>query len=673
MTLGEKLKQISEQAKNNGFIVFSFVIFWLVIGIFAVRLWDLQINPNGEIAMGKYKENPVVLKGTDAKRNYLSNSSQKEYKEMGRRGKILDRNGNDIAFSIPNDNKKAQSQWKREYSYKKSAPIIGYVKKDFYQNGLAGIEIAFDSYLSGEVGFSKFRRDGNGKDTPKLGTMQQKVKDGNDVHLTIDLEIQKIVDEELERTIKNSAAQGGMAIVMNPHTGEIYAMSSYPTFDPVTMSSIERNKAISENYEPGSIFKTITFASAINEGLIKPQDSVDCQNGTYEIPNERPIKDDHKLGIVPYSDAYKYSSNIASLKIVKEKLGNDLFYQYCTKFGIGDKTGLGLSEEEKGILRPLNTWQPRDALSMAFGNSVSVTLLQMAVMTSAIANGGWVLKPYIHKKITDKNGKVINENEKFVIRQVISAETAKTMRHLMSDVVEEGGTGRAAFVEGLNIGGKTGTSKKVENRKYLDGHYWASFTGIAPIDKPAFVVCVSIDDPRNGRYGGPVAGAATAKILRRIGASPKINIGKEVNLFEDTTENIKVTEKTNAPKTSVYPNFVSFDLQKAKNICRELKINIEISGNGNVVIDQNPKAGSEIKDYAAITLFTDSIENETEMPNLIGKDVNIAINMLNDRGIYPEFVEIGTGKIKRQSPTANTILSENMPCSLFVEKGIFSK
>lgn len=675
MTLGEKLNQISGQAKNNGFIVFSFVVFWLIVGIFAVRLWNLQINPDAEITIGKYRADGkiTVLKGIAEKRNYLKNSSGRKFNKIGRRGKILDRNGIEIANSTPNDNEKSQSQWKREYSYRKSAPIIGYVKKDFYQNGEAGIEKAFNDYLAGEIGYSELKRDGKGKLLPQLGKMRQKVKDGNDVHLTLDLEIQKIVDEELERTIKSSDAKGGMAIVMNPNTGEIYAMASFPTFDPVVRNTVERNKAISENYEPGSIFKTITFASAFNEGLITPQDSVDCLNGTYEIPNERPIKDDHKLGVVTYLDAYKYSSNIASLKIVKEKLGNKLFFDYCEKFGIGNKTGLGFAEEEKGILNHVNTWQPRDALSMAFGNSVSVTLIQMAVMTSAIANGGWILKPYIHKKITAQNGKIILENEKFVIRQAISAETAQTMRHLMSDVVEEGGTGRAAFVEGLNIGGKTGTSKKVENRRYLDGHYWASFTGIAPIDKPAFVVCVSIDDPRNGRYGGPVAGACVAKILRRVGASPKINLGKEINLLEDTAQIegfVKVTEKA-----SVYPNFVSSDLQKAKNICKELKIDVEIQGNGSIVIDQKPKAGSTINDSAAIiTLFTDSVtENETIMPNLVGKDINIAIDMLSARGIFPEFIEIGAGKVKRQSPAANTVLSENESCSLFVEKGVFSK
>lgn len=668
-----KKNKISKQSKNNAFIIFSLVIFWGLILLFISKLWYYQIDSEGEITIvqnrGEANEKAVRLKGTEEKRTYLKNSSERKLKEIGRRGRILDRNGKEIATSVPNDDKKSQSQWKREYSYKKSAPLIGYVKKDFSQEGQYGIEKAFDSHLSGKIGFSELRRDGRGKTIPKLGKMQQNVKDGDDLYLTIDLEIQKIVDNVLEETAQNSEAKGGMAIIMNPHNGEIYAMSSYPSFDPIVRKSIEKNKAIAENYEPGSIFKTITFASAINEGLITPDELVDCQNGTYEIPKERPIKDDHPLGIVPYSDAYKYSSNIASLKIVKEKLGNKLFYEYCQKFGIGAKTGLGFQEEEKGIFNPLETWQPRDALSMGFGNSVSVTLIQMAVMTSAIANGGIIMKPQIYKKITDKNGKTIQQSEKSAVRQVISEETAKTMRNLMSNVVNEHGTGQAAGVEGLNIGGKTGTSKKVEKGKYLEGKYWASFTGITPIDKPVFVVCVSVDEPK-GKYGGPVAGKAVATILEQILASPKIHIGKEINLYKDTVENIEADEIS---ENKLYPNFIGFDLQKARKISKELKIEYEISGGGNTIIDQNPKAGSEIKDYAIITLYTDSIESEISMPNVVGKDINLAINMLNARGINPEYLEVGTGKVRKQHPTVGTIWKENMQCSLFVEKGIFGK
>jgi cell division protein FtsI/penicillin-binding protein 2 len=676
MTLAEKIEQISKQVKNNGFVVFSLVIFWGFTTVLAARLAYLQISPESEIVITEYitktDKRKRILKGEE-KKNYIQNISNKKIVEAARRGRILDRNGKEIAYSIPDEIQ--NSQWQRVYTYTKSAPLVGYVKRDFFQNGIAGIEKAFDSYLKGEDGYSELRRHANGNTAPKLGKMKQRVKDGSDVHLTIDLEIQKIVDDVLEETVNNSKAKGGMAIIMNPYTGEIYAMSSFPTFDPVKRNTIEKNKAISENYEPGSIFKTITFAAALDSDLISPEGLVDCQNGRYEIPNERPITDDHALGIVPYSDAYKYSSNIASLKIVKEKLGNPAFYQYCERFGIGARTGLGLPEEEKGIFNPLDTWKPRDALSMGFGNAVSVTLLQMAVMTSAIANGGLIVKPQIHTKITDKNGKIITDasgkpqkSERQIIRRAISEETAKTMRNMMSDVVNERGTGRLAAVDGLNIGGKTGTSRKVEQGKYLDGRYWASFTGITPIEKPVLVACVSIDDPIVGKYGGVVAGSAVAKILKNIVASPRITIGKEINLFKDTT-NVQFAVEV---ERKFYPSFVNLDLKNARRICKEQKIDLEITGSGNVVISQTPKAGSEISGFAKIILRTDSLENEIIMPDLRGTNVADAIEMLRQRGIKTTFVD-GAGKIRRQYPTVGTIWEDNLPCSLFVEKGIFDK
>ena len=680
MTVGTLIAKFWDYVKNDGFIVFSIAVF-LISSIFLThRLWFLQVSSESEIVIttnrGTPSERRIVLRGEE-KKNFLRNSTQIIQTVSSRRGSILDRNGQKIAYSIPDANDR--SRWQRVYSYSNSAPLIGYVKRDFFQRGLAGIEGSFDSYLSGEAGFTQYRRDGRGRLLPKLGRSRQRVQDGSDVHLTIDLDIQKIVDDVLSETVNNSRAKGGMAIVMDPFTGEIYAMSSYPTFDPIRRNTIEKNRAIAVNYEPGSIFKTITFAAAINEGMITPDMLVDCQNGVFHIPNERPITDPRRMGVVPFSDAFKYSSNIASLKIVTEKLGNRLFHQYMTRFGIGARTGIRLNEEERGIFNPLETWRPRDAMSMSFGNAVSTTLLQMAVMTSAIANGGFILRPQIHRKITDRNGRIVSDGngrpqrtERFVVRQAISEETARTMRELMSDVVNQRGTGRLAAVEGLNIGGKTGTSRKVDPRGgYLDGHYWASFTGIAPIDRPALVVVVTIDDPREGLFGGVVAATAVAKMLTNIVASPKINIGKEINLFKDSAVEIAAPSVV---ERRVIPNFVKLDLRTARRIANEMRIETEVLGNGQTVISQSPRAGTEIGNFAKITLRTDSLSLRDEiwtMPNLVGTNVADAIDMLQQRGITPVFVEDGVGRIRRQHPTVGTVLEGNVNCSLFVERSVF--
>jgi membrane peptidoglycan carboxypeptidase len=239
---------------------------------------------------------------------------------------------------------------------------------------------------------------------------------------------------------------------------------------------------------------------------------------------------------------------------------------------------------------------------------------------------------------------------------------------MMSDVVNERGTGRAAFIEGLNIGGKTGTSKKVQDGKYLEGHYWASFIGITPIDKPVLVCVLSIDDPI-GKYGGPVAGAAVAKIMKNIVASPKISIGKDIRLYKDTTNHSEdLTLEKEEKKT--YPNFNGLDLKTARKICGRENIDFEIMGTGKVIISQNPRAGTIMQNVAKIVLYTDSLETETTMPNCIGVNVKDAIDMLRQRGIKPTFVEQGIGKVRKQYPTVGTFWEENSPCSLFVEKGI---
>jgi cell division protein FtsI (penicillin-binding protein 3)/stage V sporulation protein D (sporulation-specific penicillin-binding protein) len=658
MTVGDRLEQIADFFKNDGFIKITLMIFLSFCVLMAARLWNLQVTNGNE------------------RRTFVKNSSRKKEPAYPRRGRILDRSGKEIAISVRE--KSGDSDWQRKYLYKNyAAPLIGFVKRDYSQSGLAGIEKAFDSYLAGEIGYSEKRRDGNGNLIPKLGGEDKNMKNGADVYLTIDIDMQKIVDDVLAETVDSSNAKGGMAIVMDPYTGEIYAMASNPSFDPNgNREKTEKNKAISENYEPGSIFKTITFASAIDAGLISPEETVNCEGGSYEIlPNEKPISDNHRLFLIPYSDAFKLSSNIASAKIVKEKLGNKSFYQYCEKFGIGAATNIGIpAEEEKGIFKDLNSWQPRDAMSMGFGNAVSVTLLQMAVAVSAIANGGYIMKPQIYRKITDQHGNIITDgkghqkvSKPLVVRRPIKEKTAETMRKLMKDVVNENGTGKAAFVEGLNIGGKTGTSKKVEKGKYLEGHYWASFTGIAPIDKPVLVCCVSIDDPERGKYGGPVAGAAVAKILKNIVASPSIPIGKDIRLYIETGGDSVVQT---AEIIRRYPNFSGLNLRAARKICSESRIDFDIYGTGNVVIGQNPKADSEIRGFAKVALFTDSLESEITMPNCIGINIKDAVDMLRQRGIMPSFTENGIGRVRRQFPTVGTIWEANSPCSLFIEKGI---
>jgi membrane peptidoglycan carboxypeptidase len=454
-------------------------------------------------------------------------------------------------------------------------------------------------------------------------------------------------------------------------------MASNPSFDPnVSRTTVPKNRAIGENYEPGSIFKIIAFAAALEEGLITPDQVVDLLGGEFQIPNERPIRDPFPLSETTFSEAFRLSSNIASLKIAG-KLGNRLFYSYIERFGMGAQTGIGLFEEERGILHHFNNWRARDAMSISFGNAISVTALQMAIATSAIANGGFILRPQIYRRITDERGRIITgnngqrrETRRTVVRQVISDETAETMRLLMSDVVNERGTGRAAFIEGLNIGGKTGTSRIVRGGRYLENNYWASFIGITPIDQPALVAVVSVYDPLRGRFGGPVAGAAVAQIMKNIVASPKVTIGKDIRLYRDTTEAATQHWSDQQREIRIFPNLTGLDLRTARRISSESRIDFEIMGTGNVVLSQDPTAGTEVRNLARVVLFTDSIDTQITMPNFVGVNIRDAIEMLRQRGITPTFVEEGIGRVRRQYPTVGTFWQEGMPCSLFVERGI---
>lgn len=427
---------------------------------------------------------------------------------------------------------------------------IGFVKENrrFYPNselashvvgfsgvdgsGLGGIELAHDAQIKGKTELVRAERDAFGKRTLPMDLGFEDSLTGNSIVLTIDKTIQYSAEKELAEAVRKSGAKGGTAIVMDPKSGEVLAMANYPQFNPNDLSSSSqlalKNRAIVDTYEPGSTFKVFLLAAALEEGIVKPEDKFFCENGSLELAG-KVIHDTHKHGTLTVREIMKVSSNIGACKIAA-KLGKERFYDYINSFGFGAPTGIELKGEGSGIMHPMNTWSKLELANVSFGQGISVTPLQLTSAFSAIANGGYLMKPYLVKDILDRDGKVIKRNQPQIMKKVISGETASKVTDMLRDVVNEGGTGTLAALNGYEVAGKTGTSQKVSGGKgYTGNKHVASFVGFVPAQSPELVVLVAIDEPVGDQYGGTVAAPAfkaIAKTSLRYLNSPKKNDGE---------------------------------------------------------------------------------------------------------------------------------------------------
>ncbi|MDR0978265.1 MAG: penicillin-binding protein 2 [Endomicrobium sp.] len=384
--------------------------------------------------------------------------------------------------------------------------------------GLEGVEKICNAELAGETVKTKIIRDGRGH------IIRNQLLDtddicGSNVVLTIDINIQFIVEQEMRKAFEKYKATKAVCIVQDPQTGKILAMVSLPDFDHSDKTKnmkYLRNSAIVDIYEPGSTFKIVTVASALEEGRVKTSDALYLENGRFKIAGHV-IKDDHKVeGSVGLSRAFELSSNIGMIKIA-QKLGADLFYKYIRKFGFYSLTGIDLPGEAKGILMDVKKWNALTLPNISFGQGIGVSALQVVNAFSAVANGGVLMKPFVIQKIIKHNceEKVFDKKE---IRRVISEDTALIVRKLLKNVIDSG-TGKSAKVRGYTTGGKTGTAQKVDpvSKTYSTRYYTASFCGMLPAMNPKFVVLVVIDEPKGcSYYATSVASPVFASISKRI-------------------------------------------------------------------------------------------------------------------------------------------------------------
>ncbi len=396
------------------------------------------------------------------------------------------------------------------------ATVLGAV--GYEAEPLGGIELYYDDTLSTRLRSGQVKRDARGH--LYLSPADEEDAAGlKNIELTIDKTLQYIADNALAKGVKAANAKSGEAVVVDVNTGAVLAMSNIPMFDPNEYTKYPlshwRNSVVVGPHEPGSTFKVVAVAAALDAGVTTTNAVFDCERGRIKI-GDNVIRDAHPYKKLTVADIIKMSSNIGAYKVVK-KLGPIHLYNYIKSFGFGKKSRIDLPGETAGILAHYEKWSPVQFATIAFGQGISVTSLQMAMAFAAIANGGKLLKPYVVGRITDENGDTLSLIKPEVVGHPISEKTARTMTSLLTRVVEEGGTGLLAASYEYPVAGKTGTAQKVDPRTgtYAKGKYFASFVGFAPADAPRISVFVGIDEPRGQYYGGQVAAPVFKSIVEQ--------------------------------------------------------------------------------------------------------------------------------------------------------------
>ena len=525
----------------------------------------------------------------------------------------------------------------RYYNYSSvSSQLIGCTNID--NHGIDGIELKYDSVLRGQPGFMIMYKDAGNRLRPALDLPRVEPINGNALHLTLDIRLQKIVEFELMQGVMSSQASSGTVVALDPNTGELLACASYPGYDPnhLTQSSYSamRNRAITDVYEPGSTFKTITAAAGIEEKLVRPNDIYNGYNGKMTIGNVT-ISDDHNgLGIASFRTAFEKSNNVIFSQVAA-KIPNHSFYKYIRDFGFGLPTRIDLRGELPGKVKDFKSIRPIDKRILGYGYVIMVTPLQLTTAYSVIANGGNLMKPYIVKEITHE-GKTVKLNHPQVIRRVISQSTAKTLTSLLMGVVENG-TGKQAFIDNIRVAGKTGTSRQFVSGSYSRSSYYASFVGFYPANKPKICLLVLVDNPKEGGITGGSVAAPIFKniVLRWSSASPQIAAAGD--------------EETNKNNIVYMPELKGLAVDDAKNILSELRLNSNLQDNSmGIITQQAPQSGVRIRKNTRVILRTSLDEKQTEndIPNVVGLSIRRAVSLMHSKGIKTKVV--GSGKVKSQ-------------------------
>lgn len=472
---------------------------------------------------------------------------------------------------------------------------LGYVGID--NQGLSGLELEYDKYLTGKSGAIKYFSDAKGNKL-NVSDVYVEPQDGMNLYLTIDINIQKSIERELDNIVDMFSPDMALAVVMNPKTGEILGMGSRPDYNPNTYQKysqdvLSRNLPVWSSYEPGSTFKIITMATSVEEKIIDIENDHFYDSGSVNVDGS--VLKCWKAGGHGDQTFLQVLQNSCNPGFVKlgQMLGKERLFSYIKKFGFGEKTGVDLNGEGQGILFPLEKVGNVELSTTAFGQGVSVTPIQQVTAVSAVVNGGYLYKPYIVKSIAEKEtNSIIQETSKTLVRKVISSETSAIMRHALESVVAKGG-GKAAYIEGYRIGGKTGTAQKVKDGRYMIGNYIMSFMSIVPSNDPEAVFYLAIDNPKNTAL---LSSYTTTPIARRV----LLDIIDALDIKEQKEGMEKDLEWTDKIMYQV-PNVIGKSVKEAKKLLSNFTI--EYTGTGETVISQSPEANTKLEDRGTVRLL----------------------------------------------------------------------
>ncbi len=567
----------------------------------------------------------IVLERNASREAYLA------LKELGYRNTIL------------------EEQYRRRYNYNQLAShVVGHVNHNI--DGVMGLEASYNRALRGRDGEQQVQRDRMGRIRAMVGAPRRQPEMGYTLRTTIDAHIQAIVEEELAAGVRRARANYGTVIVMDPRTGAIKAMANYPTFNPNTPGSDNpeflRNYAISDMIEPGSTFKLVTAVAAIEQNVVQLDEMFHTPESGVQMIFGQAMRDHNPLGSLTFSDVIKKSSNIATSEVAM-RLNRETFYQYARNLGFGSSTGIDLVNEEAGRMRRPFEWSQVSLPWMSIGYEVQVTPLQMVMAYGAFANNGVLMRPYIVEEVLNEYGDPVSVTKPTAIRRAIRPETIRKLTPVFEGVVTEDGTAEFARIEGIAIGGKTGTAQKLIDGRYRT-QYRASFIGFFPTDQPQYVCLVLIDEPKTSIYGGFISGPIFRRITSRI-------MGMDEHLQKEIVDEIEEGVFAQVPMLR------GLEVGSASAFLREMGIRFNVQGSGSFVLSQEPAPGTRLSrgERVSLTLGNPaSAQDASEtrrtisVPDISGMSMRQAHHILTSAGFDVQM--IGSGTVHAQFPAAGS-------------------
>lgn len=535
--------------------------------------------------------------------------------------------------------------------------------------GLTGVELEYNSYLAGVPGMKIAELDKNNRDLPYTISQFTSPVNGKDVTLTIDENIQNFAEKAAKQAYEDTKAKAVSILVMDPKTGEILAMVNKPDFDPNNpydgadkfdganngekLQKMWRNRLVNDTFEPGSIFKVITAITGLEENVVN-KDTQFVDNGSISVGGINPKcwkAGGH--GVQNFPDIIQNSCNVGFVEL-GQKIGKEKLCESINKFGFGQLSGVDLPGEAKGIVKPVDKVSEADLATIAFGQTNTVNSVQYMTAFNAVANGGTLIQPHVMKEVThtdENNVNIVDEDFKPKTTTVASTEKTAELRSYLERVVT-GGSGTGTFIEGYHIGGKTGTAQKVINGRYQDGKYISSFVGMAPVSDPKVTVMITIDEPSNGAYYAAQVAVPPAKTLF-------------TDIFNYLNSKFSDENGVQISRDVVIPEVRGMKVEDAKKALKDAKLDFNIDGDGESVVNMTPYPGYSVKEGSKINLYTNSDatnNNNVVMPDVRGYSKEDATALLKNIGIVPTFE--GSGAVSEQDISQGEVISKGATVKL---------